>query len=457
MGEVNLWLLDRLEAVQPTSLNLILEVEPLAAPEIQTMALSYQATVKPQLILGRFLSVRAPTANLSFLADLPGVRTVSYNAPVGIPRFPSLNPFTHVDSLLGAMPLSSIEIPRGPRLPRVPLGVSTLPGISLAVQVASEGKTIIPTSESRNVLEPPGDSSLGLTVAVIDTGMTPGAPGLPPRIKTRLMSFTGEPPLDGLGHGMWVSTAAFGAAQNTPWGRIQGVATVDRGLLLHAKSLSNAGFGSTEGILLAMEWCLKEGAQVISMSLGSEQQGSVNDDPLCRAIELHPEALWVVAAGNSGPDDWTIGSPGAAPSAITVGAYSMTDRQVSWFSSRGPGGGFYLQHPDIWSQDLAQYGELLIKPDLLAPGGGRALAESQPDEQLLSAVTGWTDLEDGIPNLVGAMKGTSMATPAAAGLLALALERGIISTQQDVKAKLRGVSKDKSSGWGLLTWSRLGR
>lgn len=439
MGTVNLWLLDRLEVRQPSRLDLILEVEPQAAPEVR-LSLSSVIGLTQDLIMGRFIPLRAAPAQLGLLADIPGVRTVSYNAPIGIPAMGISDP------LLGTRPFS-LEVSRAPTVPALPLGLSM--GIQASRMI------VIPTSESRQVLMPPGNSTLQMVVGVVDTGMTPGFPGLPPSIPTRLMSFTGEPPMDGMGHGMWCSACAFGAARSTPWGRIQGVATVEApGLLLHAKALSNIGFGSTVGILKAMEWCVDQGAVVVSMSLGGELQGSVDEDPLCRAIEINPQTLFVVAAGNSGPEAWTIGSPAASPFAITVGAYGLTDQQVSWFSSRGPSGAFYRDNPQIWQQDLAKYGERLMKPDILAPGGGRALQETQPDEQLLSSVSGWYDLADDlIPNGLGKMKGSSMATPHAAGLLALALERGIIRGRDDVRARFG--QKDQASGWGLITWPRL--
>jgi hypothetical protein len=46
-------------------------------------------------------------------------------------------------------------------------------------------------------------------------------------------------------------------------------------------------------------------------------------------------ALFVVAAGNAGPTPYTIGSPGAADAALTVGAVDSTDA-VADFSSHGP-------------------------------------------------------------------------------------------------------------------------
>ena len=52
-----------------------------------------------------------------------------------------------------------------------------------------------------------------------------------------------------------------------------------------------------------------------------------------------------------------------------------------------------------------------------------------------------------------AMRGTSMATPHAAGLIALAVENGIVSTAMDVQAKLKALgAKSPNTGYGFLTY-----
>jgi len=90
-----------------------------------------------------------------------------------------------------------------------------------------------------------------------------------------------------------------------------------------------------------------------------------------------------------------------------------------------------------------------------APGGGRIKSEDK-DEQLLSGVAGWYDpYGDPLPGW-GVMKGTSMATPLTAGTVALALDRGLISSAADVKRKMsRFQAKNPETGFGLLTWEKL--
>lgn len=72
-----------------------------------------------------------------------------------------------------------------------------------------------------------------------------------------------------------------------------------------------------------MEWAADAGAKVVNMSLGSDSP-SDGTDPMSLALNELTErtgALFVVAAGNNGEQGTgTIGSPGAADAALTVGA-----------------------------------------------------------------------------------------------------------------------------------------
>src|SRR5205807_989876 len=71
-------------------------------------------------------------------------------------------------------------------------------------------------------------------------------------------------------------------------------------------------------------------------------------DPLSREVDaLTAEGILVcVAAGNSGPGPSTIGSPGCAAGAITVGAIDK-DRRITDYSSRGPVAGLRAHKPDV--------------------------------------------------------------------------------------------------------------
>jgi len=251
-------------------------------------------------------------------------------------------------------------------------------------------------------------------------------------------------------HNTWCSTTAFGDKASHPaYGPCSGIA--DPTEQMHGKVLSNAGFGMTSWILDGMYYAVKEyGAKVVSMSLGGPLQGSaIDDDPMCRLIaSLKDEAIFVVAAGNSGPDEWSIGSPGAAPDALTVASWGIIRDDIASFSSRGPSGEYYKDNRDIWEQDKEAAGENIIKPDCACPGG-------DDGEKLLSGCAGWYDpVADLVPQF-GTMRGTSMATPHAAGIIALAYDRGMIRTADDVRRRIKTSYKSIHSGYGLLSWDKL--
>jgi subtilisin family serine protease len=76
-------------------------------------------------------------------------------------------------------------------------------------------------------------------------------------------------------------------------------------------------------------------------------------DPLSQAVDrltAGKRVLFVVSAGNSGPGEQTVESPGAANSALTVGAVDAGD-ELAAFSARGP-----------------RFGDHAMKPDITAPG-----------------------------------------------------------------------------------------
>ncbi|MER7929831.1 S8 family serine peptidase [Streptomyces sp. NPDC096057] len=231
-----------------------------------------------------------------------------------------------------------------------------------------------------------GDTGQGVDVAVLDTGIDTTHPDLAGQVVASAAFVPGESVEDGNGHGTHVAStvAGTGAASG---GKEKGVAP---GASLHiGKVLGDDGTGQDSWILAGMEWAAEDQhARIISMSLGSGP--SDGTDPLSQAVDrLSAEtgALFVIAAGNSGPTPSTVAAPGAADAALTVGAVDSSDRPAS-FSSRGPrlgGGG--------------------LKPDLTAPGVDilAARARSSPHGE----------------GYYVALSGTSMATPHVAGAAAL--------------------------------------
>ncbi|PGL73260.1 S8 family serine peptidase [Bacillus sp. AFS055030] len=89
------------------------------------------------------------------------------------------------------------------------------------------------------------------------------------------------------------------------------------------KVLGPYGSGTTDAILAGIDRAVKDGMNVINMSLGA----TLNDPLYATSIAVNNAVLsgvtTVVAAGNSGDQMYTVGSPGTAALALTVGASSI--------------------------------------------------------------------------------------------------------------------------------------
>jgi subtilisin family serine protease len=86
-----------------------------------------------------------------------------------------------------------------------------------------------------------------------------------------------------------------------------------------------------DNIIAAIEDAVADGMDVINMSLGGDPIGDPLRDPIIRATQNAVAAgvVATISAGNSGPAPLTVGFPGAAPDAITVGATSNSHYGLS--------------------------------------------------------------------------------------------------------------------------------
>ncbi|MFF4415637.1 S8 family serine peptidase [Streptosporangium sp. NPDC001559] len=231
-----------------------------------------------------------------------------------------------------------------------------------------------------------GLTGKGVKVAVLDSGYDSGHPDLKD-VVTQTRNFGNDPdPEDRTGHGTHVTSiiAGSGAASG---GRYRGVAPDVRVAVGKVVNKDRQSIDES-AVLAAMEWAATEvGAKVINMSLsGPDDYG---DDPMEEALNTlsaDTGALFVNSAGNSGPGESTLGTPGTADAALTVG---MVDKSgaITPRSSRGP-----------------RVGDLAVKPDITAPGADITAARSQ-----LTSGTGFYT----------AKTGTSMSAPHVAGAAAL--------------------------------------
>ncbi|HEX6343721.1 S8 family serine peptidase [Umezawaea sp.] len=249
-----------------------------------------------------------------------------------------------------------------------------------------------------------GYTGTGVTVAVLDTGVDGAHPDLAGRELVE-KNFTEDPDAtDGVGHGTHVAATIASAGA-----KYRGVAPDSR--ILDGKVCMTGGCAES-WILDGMAWAVEQGADVVNLSLGGPDTPEV--DPIeaaVNALSAEHGTLFVIAAGNSGRAG-TIGSPGSADAALTVGAVNRSDG-IAPFSSRGP-----------------RTGDGAVKPDVTAPGVGVVAAQS-------STGTIGTPVGDGHV----ALSGTSMATPHVAGAAALLKQQHPDWTGARVKAALVASTK----------------
>ncbi|MFO1442563.1 S8 family serine peptidase [Bacillus sp. Bva_UNVM-123] len=172
-----------------------------------------------------------------------------------------------------------------------------------------------------------GYTGKGITVAIIDTGVDYTHPDLIHAFGNyKGWDFVdndaepqetpnGDPRGAATTHG---SHVAGTVAAN---GLIKGVAP-DATLLAY-RVLGPGGRGTTENVIAAIEKAVQDGADVMNLSLGN----SLNDPDYATSIALDwamaEGVVAVTSNGNSGPNNWTVGSPGTARAAISVGATQL--------------------------------------------------------------------------------------------------------------------------------------
>jgi serine protease AprX len=217
--------------------------------------------------------------------------------------------------------------------------------------------------------------------------------------------------------------------------------------IINLRVLDSNGSATDSTIIAAVQQAIAlqstYNIRVINMSLGRPVFESYAQDPLCQAVEAAWQAgiVVVVSAGNDGEDNSfgsngyaTIGAPGNDPYVITVGATNthgtgnQTSQTMTSYSSKGPTG---IDH--------------FVKPDLVAPGN-HIISLKAPNNALLAAhptiavypcdPTGTICNSTYGPPRYMILSGTSMATPAVSGAVALLLQQNPSMTPDQVKARL---------------------
>lgn len=274
-----------------------------------------------------------------------------------------------------------------------------------------------------------GLTGAGVEACVLDTGVDPNHEQFDSKTIV-FRDFVGNStvPYDDNKHGTHVASILLGDGIGGPdAARYGGVAPA--AALVAGKVLDANGSGTSSDIIDGIGWCAsRPSVDIISMSLGT-QFGSDGSDPISAAVNNAVAAgkVVVVAAGNSGDAPYTVGSPGAAAGAITVGAVA------DWSAAPGApnhSDGVYLAY--FSSRGPTMDGRM--KPDVVAPG-----------VSITAAARGTT-------SGYATYSGTSMATPFTAGTIALALQAQPGWTPAQVRAAVEGTAQDRGVPGKDVDW-----
>jgi subtilisin family serine protease len=226
----------------------------------------------------------------------------------------------------------------------------------------------------------------GIKIAVLDTGFEKNHPDFTGRAITTKSFITGEDVQDGHGHGTHCIGTSAGPRKPAT---APGYGVAHEAEIFAGKVLSNAGSGSDGGILAGIDWAVSNGCAVISMSLGADVPVGTPPSQIYETVAqraMAKGALIIAAAGNASQRPARIapvGHPARCPSIIAVAAIDV-NRQIAFFSSGSA--------------------DKIGQVDVAGPG-----------------VDVYSSFK--LPEKYARLRGTSMATPHAAGVAVLIAEK----------------------------------
>lgn len=222
-----------------------------------------------------------------------------------------------------------------------------------------------------------------------------------------------NPAGDGTTHGTLVAGVAAATGNNG-----KGLAGVDGGTkILPIQALDDNGYGDTLSVGKAILYAIEQGADVISLSLGSTSP----DDFVQEAVQAAAAAgiVVVAASGNGGCECMVY--PANYPEAVAVGALDTSSQRASF---------------SAWGQNL----------DLMAPGTSINSASWQSSNQTSAYASG--------------VNGTSFAAPMVAGMFTRLLSHQPQATPLQLIAALGEntnrlnlnpqIPRDNTLGYGAL-------
>ncbi|HTL52976.1 MAG TPA: S8 family serine peptidase, partial [Planctomycetota bacterium] len=264
------------------------------------------------------------------------------------------------------------------------------------------------------------NTGAGVVIAIVDTGIDLTHPDLQPNIIGSYNAINATRSAnDDNGHGS--HCAGIAAAAHNGVGVI-GVAPDAK--LLAVKVLDRNGSGTSSDVAEGILWAADNGAQVISMSLGSSSSSSLIQTAVQDAASRN--IVICAAAGNDGPaapGSSDVEYPGAYPECLAISCWTDLDGTPAATGAISPWG-----DPD---ESLASFSCTGAEVDFTAPG-----------------VQIYSDWKSGGFNTIS---GTSMSTPHAAGVAALNIKAGKADVRAAMAARCEHVAgTPEQIGAGLI-------
>jgi len=278
----------------------------------------------------------------------------------------------------------------------------------------------------------------GITVAVVDTGVNLIHQDLRDRVLPGFdLVNRDSDPSDDNGHGTHVAGIIAASTNNqvgvagTTWEGVK---------ILPIKAFNFDGATSLEVLAEGIRKAADEGAQVINVSAGTEEDSATVREAVRYALARPQKPILVGAAGNESARQSGYVAPVIYPA-------NYPDARVIAVGAVGPDGTIAFYSNANSSPPSSTRGGV----DIAAPGGNDPSQTDRPELTILSTDWNRFDPEDSYSY----MQGTSFAAPFVSGAVALLLSEGLGPEQ--VESALRDSANRRGAtgytnhyGWGIL-------
>jgi thermitase len=227
----------------------------------------------------------------------------------------------------------------------------------------------------------------GVTIAVLDTGVSSSHPEFTGRLLTGKNTLTNTAFTDDVfGHGTHVAGIATARGNNGTG--VSGVSWLNQ--ILPVKVLGDDGYGTDLSVADGIIYAADQGARVINLSLGGDPVGGACSQTLTSAVQYALARNVVIAAAAGNENSSVVICPARITGVLSVGSSTESDGKSSF----------------------SNFGSLV---SLAAPG---------------------SNIYSTLPGGYGTLSGTSMATPFVSGAAALVLAANPGWTEAQVRNRL---------------------